>query len=773
MKKLTLVVLLVSAVAQAENILIEAENFTGTQTKLKEFATPRRESGASSGKILYRIFTGGTVHYSFNAEASGEYTGWIRYTRKQGKPVQCEVNGKNFKSDSPGTGTTPSGKEAWGWMKLFSAKLPKAGNELVLQPSAWRIDCIVISPDPDFVPDDRFIRENQSLKLSAEQWELMRRQIVPVVPDFLRDAPDYELPEWFDGHRVHLHTRLSLNMHRRQPELFFSPAKHFKEMGVKVYTRHIKTAGEGAWWPSKTGAVHELAKNRNIAKEIIDDAHKHGLKIIAYNRHMEDDYMAELHPDWRCVDSEGEPLHTKRGIIMCMNSPYADWFVNRQLELVELGVDGFYYDEVHMPRDACWCPYCRKAFKELTGLNHPEEKNADDPLWHKLKEFNNYTIAKTFAHWRGVLHAKRPDLVMVISSNLWPSLSDKHMNSYVFPIADCHKTEFNKGLVYKGPQMLWQFPDSFRPMADDVRLGLGYDVARDAADGRPAHVWAHRIRYESHMLAATAGMVAHGCIANLDVQEKNIPDANFKSSFEMGDRVSPYLAGTKPLRHVAILHSEQTRDRMGPDSYKVWENLLYPLYGAYHTLVRDHIPCGFIFDSQLAMQKFDNINILFVPEIGTLSDELKTALAEFKKSGGTVIENNPDWQWHTEEGWPAAQAAFRQAIAPAKVPAQAVGGNEKMQLQAFTSKDGKKLTVCLANDFSWAQVGGKGEEGYVEGDTQASVKEKPPACSGVILKLARKPKCVFEANTGKELKWTANGIKIPAFEYLAVVVAEY
>ena len=56
-----------------------------------------------------------------------------------------------------------------------------------------------------------------------------------------------------------------------------------------------------------------------------------------------------------------------------------------------MGADGFFYDHVHMPREACWCTYCRQAFQELTGLKYPEKENPNDPLWHKLKEFNNYS----------------------------------------------------------------------------------------------------------------------------------------------------------------------------------------------------------------------------------------------------------------------------------------------------------------------------------------------------------------------------------------------
>jgi len=396
------------------------------------------------------------------------------------------------------------------------------------------------------------------------------------------------------------------------------------------------------------------------------------------------------HSDWCCVGPDVKPVMAPRGINMCMNSPYTDYILTRQLELVDLGVDGFYYDSVHIPRDGCWCKYCREKFTAMTGLKHPEKADSDDPVLHKLKEFNNDTIAQTFVRWRKILHARKPDPVMVIGGNLWSCLSDKHMDHRVSCIMNCHKTEFNKGTVYRSFKALCPFPTDFRPMEFDVRLGMGFDVARDAPDGRPAHIWANRICCESHMLGDTAGMLAHGCIANLDVREKNIPDRNFKSSFAMGERVSPYLVGTKPLRWVAILHSEQTRDRDGRNACKVWKETLYPEYGAYHVLLRNHIPCGFIFDSQLAQRRFENIKILFVPKWEILSSELKAAVEDFKESGGRVIKNRPDWEWHTDKGWPKAATAFLEAIAPAEIPIQATGGNKKMHLQAYVSKDSEE-----------------------------------------------------------------------------------
>jgi hypothetical protein len=763
-KGIILLALLGALTTQAKTLLIEAEDFKKANSETPGFARVHTDIHASGQKIVLSLSKGGSLHYRFTIKKPGSYTGWVRYTRNTDRAVDGTVNDKPFQAD------TPAATE-WGWARLFQTNLISGKNDLVLMSSPWRLDCLVISSDPKFVPTDETVFA-ESRKHTKQKLALMSRSVIPTVPDFINEMPDYELPHWFDGHRVQLHTRLSPNREKSEPELFYNGGKYFQEMGAKVVTRHIVSGAEGAWWPSKIGEINPMAKKRNPAKEVIDEAHEHDLKLIVYNRHIEDDWAAETHPEWRCIGPKGKPLMAPRGVNMCMNSPYADYILTRQLELVDLGADGFYYDSVHMPRVGCWCPYCREKFTALTGLEHPEAIDPEDPLWHKLKEFNNYSIARVFSEWRKALHARRPDLVMVVGSNMWPCTADKHMDQRAFRVIDSHKIEFNKGAGHRNGLILWPFPANFKPLELDVRLGYGFDVSRDAADGRPPHIWIPRILRESHMLAATAGAVAHGCIANLDVSEQNMPDPNFKTSFAMGDRVSPHLAGTKPLRHVAILHSEQARDRDGLVRSRVWRDTLYPIHGAYHVLLRDHIPCGFILDSQLAQRKFDGIDTLFVPNPSNLSDEQKSALADFKKSGGTIIENNPNWSWHTDTGWPKATEKFRKKLAGLSPPVQASGGNEKMHMQAYTSKDGKKLVTCLANDFSWIPTEKKNAE-HVSGDTKESLKNKPPACSGVVLKLAYKPKRIFEANSGTELKWMADGIRIPDFENLAVIVAEY
>ena len=106
---------------------------------------------------------------------------------------------------------------------------------------------------------------------------------------------------------------------------------------------------------------------------------------------------------------------------------------------------------------------------------------------------------------------------MLIGSNTWPSMMERHMTNRLFRIADSVKTEFQ----VPGSRWFDRIPKQgggIKPMERDVQLALGYTLARDAADGRPAHIWTHGLNNEISALYAIAGIVTHGCIANLDIQ---------------------------------------------------------------------------------------------------------------------------------------------------------------------------------------------------------------------------------------------------------------
>ncbi len=727
------------AQTEVTGLLIEAENYTRKEPAKGDFAKPSTDPSCSGGACLARFFEEGRCFYEFSLPSSGLYRGWLRYARRTGSgTITVTLDGKSLKALLPATGAL-EGPGAWKWAKLFEQNLTAGKHALVLHSTTIRADCLFISTGTQ-PPDIGGSASKPVASLPADVAAKLSKPIEPVFPEWLKDCRQYQVPRWYDEIRVCAHTRLSSKM--RNVPVFFNAGKAIASLGFKEFSRHIKSGDEAAWWPSKVGAVQDWAKNRNAAKELIDEAHKNGLRIIVYNRHMEDAHMGKQHPDWVCVGPDGAPRHTNRGNNLCFNSPYVDYLIQRQLELVDMGTDGFFYDEVHMPKAGCWCRYCKDKFKTETGLDHPKAINPADPVYRKLIEFNNATIERAFLRIRRALHARNPQVVMLIGSNTYPGLSDPHLTHRLFRIADAMKTEFSLA-ARPGTNRIFSRDSSLKPIPRDIRIGMGYALSRDATDGRPPHVWSHGLLDSESACFATAGMIAHGCVANLDNNEREIPNPSlFKDAVALGNRIAPAFAGARPVNWAAVHVSELARNRCLPDESAAWKQVIYPSVGAYQALSRARLPVRILTDSQLEEGALDGYRILFLPSPNDLTDAMRQQVAKFKAAGGLVIEQQPLWAWHDPKGGQGkAIAEFLKTIAleSARAPVQAVGGPETMHCETFVTPDRKRLTVALVNDFSWVQTGAQGNEDQAGEPRTKGVSEKPTVskrpgpCKGVTV----------------------------------------
>lgn len=696
----------VSAVAPSlrGGTLIEAEHYQRRVPDDESFAVRADHPTASGGSALSRFFgPAGHVSYLWNADRHGTYHLWIRYAANQDQTVLYALDSaagdraRATKAAVKGTGDLA----AWQWTRLGSVTLTPGPHTLTLHSAPIRIDCLWMGWADERPPPP-------AAQFSAERTrEHLQNPIEPIVPAWLTEADGYELPAWYDAIRVSAHTRLSWPMRARLPETFAHAGKLFRSIGFQEISRHIKSGSEPAWWPSAVGAVMEEARTRNFAREIIDEAHASGCRLLVYSRHMEDTQMARERPEWQARDARGGTI-TRRGEMMCLNTPYADFMQARLVELARLGADGFYFDEVHMAKPICHCPGCRTGFERTTGLKYPAANLPADPVFQKAIEYRNTRIEDVFRRWRAAIHAANPECVLLIGSNTYPAMNDRHTTHRLWRVADVMKSEFNLA-ARVGNNRIFATDKSLAPPEVDARIALGYTLNRDACDGRPPHVWAHGIPDAVQMKFATAGMIAHGQVANLDHPEQTIPDpARFGPAVELGNRVAPGFAGARPLRWAAVHFSEYARDHYAGDEAAMWKQVLYPVHGAFNALLRQHLPVGIVTDSQLEQGRLAGYRVIFLPAPQHLTDPMRRVIAAFKQQGGLVVEQPPGWQWHRPtDGMREASAAFLSAIGPAvrTAPVQATGGHVRMHVVPFLRRDGKSLTVALANDFGWVQTG--------------------------------------------------------------------
>ncbi|MFW6170983.1 MAG: hypothetical protein ACODAD_10875 [Planctomycetota bacterium] len=486
-----------------------------------------------------------------------------------------------------------------------------------------------------------------------------------------------------------------------------------------------------------------------------------------------------MSPRGAARDFTGEIIE-KRGPKACFNTPYADFVETRLIELAKMGADGFYFDEVHMPKPFCCCANCRKAFQAETGLEYPAEPDPFDAAYQKAISFKNTTIERLFRRWRRAIHDVNPNCVLLVGSNTYPRMSDRHGTHRLYRIADVMKTEFNLPARGLRRGQLFETSGMARPETGAM-MALGYAIARDATDGRPPHVWAHNLPNATHAKFATAGMIAHGCVANLDHHEADIPDRElFGPAVALGNRVAPALAGKRPLRWATVHYSEWARDHYMPDELLAWRKVLYPTYGAFTTLLHEGLPATVITDSQLEQGRLDGSRVLVLPAPKHLTRRMKEAVASFEHAGGTVIEQQPDWNWTEADAAEAAGAAMMETIAEnaGTAPLRVTGGNEKMHAIPFAGSGGEKLTVALVNDFSWVFTGRRRDrQGKPIPGVEAKINQPPPSpCQDVAIHVAeeRNVAAAHEMVTGKKLavQKMDQGVTIPVPDFPTMAVVE-
>jgi len=141
-------------------------------------------------------------------------------------------------------------------------------------------------------------------------------------------------------------------------------------------------------WRSR---VPHATVNEHIHKDMMEAwrAATHRLKLPLHCHYsgIIDHAAGELHPEWRVVQGpwvkKAPEMHR-----MCPRSAYVDELLIPQLlELIDrYGVDGFWVDGDLWGVDPCYCPQCRAAFAENTGIAEPpvETTEAHWPAWMKF-----------------------------------------------------------------------------------------------------------------------------------------------------------------------------------------------------------------------------------------------------------------------------------------------------------------------------------------------------------------------------------------------------
>ena len=660
------------------------------------------------------------------------------------------------------------------------------------------------------------------LRLKLKSWLIVREAMQSSEPDddscFLRLgwklAPGIvELPDWFEENRVQGHTRLVINHvdWGFGTPAFQNAAAKFKELGAGAYTRHVKFCFHDPWWPTKVPAdpngiplwdgvidpCNEMAPNlaqitipdgQNVVQEMVDEAHGEGLHLITYYWHMSDQLISDDHPQWICKnpDCVTDITHRRGPWLDISELEYREFVLKRLLELADLGVDSLYFDFRHLPMEGCWCSALAAAFEVELGVPPPTTTDMADQLYRQFLDFKAYKIEEAFEYWKQGVKSQFPHVVFVISATGIPVPHNRIETTNLVRLADSTKNEFKHALNL--PIVINFFDKNMLAEPDkDIRQAFGWVLMRDSTDGRPPHIWEHAFPNHEHALSAAAALVTYGTVANMNVDEKILagfdprpsftPVEGLKAAFDLGNKVSPYLGHSRPLRWAAVHFSELARNRRGEKLVNAWKEVLWPAMGAYGVFVRERLPVGIVNDYQLEHNLLEGYQVLFLPNPSELTNGQKNTIRQFVARGGILLKNNPGWPWSDPSMSGVAEQAFRtelqRVVECFTSPVQVLSGSEQMHAVAFEDGRRKRLLVAVTNDYCFVQWV---ESGEPINSADINLPPLPINDAEVLVSNRVPPLQIFEVISGTQLiaQSSPQGYKVrlPSFQAMALLVVQ-
>ncbi len=414
-------------------------------------------------------------------------------------------------------------------------------------------------------------------------------------------------------------------------KLNFSEYEEFFELAnIDALMLYCKDHWGSSYYPTKVeGAVmHPALKGVDFVREIRDITKRKDIEFVAYYCFEYDSGAARRHPHWRAVDPQGKPIirddKYAKWDIVCMQTGYREHCMLQLEEIVSnYSPDALFIDICGS--SLCYCDACKSAFKNKYGYDLPEEA---DQVQSRRKDIHAFlTTCST------ELVAELCDRTKAIDPTLAVTIN----------FASHYPVEVRRLLDY-------QFAE---PVLEDHWFSSLY--TRDTAKGRfpimvPGEFSAvYNYPTAARYIADLSEIAAQGCRGGmysgaqhvdgtLDMQEAKLIGAAYREI----ELMHPHLEGRKPVRYAGILQSDLSgqieETPMYPDAIlrlKHMDPHTRALLGAMKLCEHCAIPYTVIPETET--DDLSGYDILILPEMYIVTDELKDRLMRFVENGGHVI----------------------------------------------------------------------------------------------------------------------------------------
>lgn len=415
---------------------------------------------------------------------------------------------------------------------------------------------------------------------------------------------------------------------------------------------------------------------RDILREYIPHAHRHGIRVLGYiNMHWYSYDFARKHPGWEQMMADGSAYGRKHplyggGTTFCVNSPWRDWAFELIREVMRTGADGCFLDGPVFFRGACYCTHCRRLFNAATRSKRmPTFEDWGDPLWKPFARFRADSWARFMGDARAAAQEINPDAAMFLNGGGYSALNFK--NAY-----DAARMESSQ--TFTGCEEFFHCTEGYDSPFKTLNLSRFLSAGKNPGVVFTHHglsTWHYTPLPPSEMATALAQTVAGGsntwfaifapaiqsakaeALAALETTGKFIVECD---RFATGDRSAAdtavllsnqtgyyYISKHRGLCRDIGSGSEQglVADQGGPmkraDLPQLREAsakiLDHEQHGCLDACNFGHVPARVIWDQHVETSLGKETTVLVLPNSACLTDTQRAAIRSFVQNGGGLV----------------------------------------------------------------------------------------------------------------------------------------
>lgn len=388
-----------------------------------------------------------------------------------------------------------------------------------------------------------------------------------------------------------------------------------------------------AYYNSKIVRKCPSLGQRDLLREVLDEAGKYSLPIAAYVVIQGDTAVWLQHPEWRMEDWQGSSIRPS----LCFNSDYLEYNKRVAAELMQYEIVGFHFDMLDFgfgPPYGCFCQrYCQPLFRKQYGMEMPRpSKPTWDEDWDKILEFRAHSNVHFSQELEKFVHSTRSDVAVDFNYHGDPPFSWVEGELPVLHAMD--------GDFVTAEGLPWIFGYNNVSLLPLFLSGARLDGHVQVASSRSMSTYYDpTVRPVNDMKWEVSTYHAHGAQVTI-VDKINYDGTQDPVVYErLGEVFGAAREKREYFRHpalheVGIYYSARSRDWYGKE-----DTIRYTqaFYGAHKALMQAHITMGMVMDENVSMERLREFSTLYLPNVTILTEKEVDLIRRYVSSGGNLL----------------------------------------------------------------------------------------------------------------------------------------